>query len=53
MHSWLVLKRLGLRKPCGFLFRSTRRLLERQLCGGAPSLLLFDLYKLGLISQYA
>ncbi|MFO7616795.1 MAG: glycosyltransferase [Bacteroidales bacterium] len=31
LHSWLVLKRLGMRKPGGFLFRSTRRLLERQL----------------------
>lgn len=52
IRSWLVIKHFGARKIVTWLFRLIRKQIEKNLIGKRPSLLLFDLYKLGLICHY-
>ncbi len=46
-----VLRRIGLGYPLRWFFRVFNPLIRRMLCGAKPSILLFDLYKLGMIAQ--
>ncbi len=47
----LRLQGMGLQSVCKYLFRISERMLRRNLLGDTPSLLLFQLYKLGYFMQ--
>jgi hypothetical protein len=47
----LRLQGMGLQLVCKYLFRISERMLRRNLLGDTPSLLLFQLYKLGYFMQ--
>ncbi len=47
LRTYILLKRLYLASFISFLFKKTGRNMERNLLSRKPSLLLFDLYKLG------
>jgi glycosyltransferase involved in cell wall biosynthesis len=49
MHAYHTIKRLGATKIIAFLFGYLRPFMRHNLTGNTPSLLLFDLYKLGII----
>ena len=47
LKTYIVLKRLYLASLISFIFKKNKRNIERNLLSQKPSLLLFDLYKLG------
>lgn len=51
LAMWKRMKKLGLTGLIAVGFRYGRKSIEKQLCGLKPSLLLLDIYKLGVISH--
>jgi glycosyltransferase involved in cell wall biosynthesis len=51
LAAWIRFKKLHLSWLFGAWFRYRKNSIEKKLCGGDPSLLLLDLYKLGSISH--
>jgi glycosyltransferase involved in cell wall biosynthesis len=52
LRYYCFLRFLGLGYPLRWFFRVFNPLIRRFLCSAKPSLLLFDLYKLGMLAQF-
>jgi glycosyltransferase involved in cell wall biosynthesis len=51
LRFYQILRILGLKYPIRWFFRVFNPMIRRALCSAKPSLLLFDLYKVGLIAR--
>ena len=51
LRFYFALRSLGMGHPLRWFFRAFNPLLRRLLCSTRPSLMLFDLYKLGMLAQ--
>ena len=51
LKYYSVFRKLGLSYPLRWFFNFFNPVLRKLLCGARPSIILFDLYKLGMISQ--
>ena len=51
LRYYKIVRFMGLSYPLRFFFRIFNPFIRRVLCNARPSLLLFDLYKVGLIAQ--
>jgi len=52
-RAYLLLKRFKLNNLYRILFKITRKILKSNLLGGHPSLVVFNLYKLGILNEYS
>lgn len=51
LRFYCALRTVGMGYPLRWIFRVFNPLIRRMLCSSRPSILLFDLYKLGMIAQ--
>jgi glycosyltransferase involved in cell wall biosynthesis len=51
LRYYCALRNIGMGYPLRWIFRVFNPLIRRLLCSSRPSILLFDLYKLGMIAQ--